>query len=72
MEIHMRPDTIDRDDEREKDAAQAEKAARLRAEDDDDSEWWMPLESELTGPSAAFHHRPGEERPPHAKGPARE
>jgi len=72
MEIRMMPDKVDRDDEREKDAVQVEKAARLQAEDDEDPEWWMPLESELTGPNAAFHHRPGEEHPPHAKGPARE
>jgi hypothetical protein len=71
MEIRMMPDKIDRDDEREEDAVRAEKEARLRAEDDDDPEWWMPFESDLTGPDAALHHRPGKEHPPHATEPSR-
>src|SRR5947209_8428833 len=64
MEIRMMPDKIDREDERDEEALKAVKEAPPQAEPDDDPEWWMPLESDLTGPNAAFHHRPGEEHPP--------
>jgi predicted component of type VI protein secretion system len=31
---------------------------------DDDAEWWMPFEADLSGPEAAFHRRPEDEHPP--------
>jgi hypothetical protein len=63
MEIRMMPDKTNGNDGRDEAAARAEEEARLRTEDDDDPEWWMPLESDLTGPGAALHHRPGVEHP---------
>ena len=34
---------------------------------DDDDEWWLPNEADVTAPDAPFHYRPGEGPPGHER-----
>ena len=63
MESRKTPAKENRDDAREEVEDGIDKKEAAPPPDDDD-EWWMPFEADLTGPEAAFHHRPGDEHPP--------